>query len=218
MKKLLSSIILASMFLSSAALAGVNLGVTLGEQGYYALGTEKHNPGSTFESNTKEAGAFGENLEEIFVEFDAGAVVLGVAYMPNDVETPENVNNQDGTENKVKAEFSDFTTVYAIVPFTFLPAEGIYGKIGYIEADITSIESGMTSTYPNASTEGYTVGLGYQKDTDNGIFIRIEASAATYENVSVTSSTASTFDGTKNQVNIEDLMTARYQLSIGKSF
>ena len=167
MKKLLSSIILASMFLSSAALAGVNLGVTLGEQGYYALGTEKSNPGGGNETHTTEAGAFGENLEEVFVEYDAGNVVLGVAYMPNDVETPENVNNQDGTEHKVKAEFSDFTTVYAIVPFTFLPAEGLYGKIGYIEADIISIESGMTSSYPNASTEGYTVGLGYQKDTDN---------------------------------------------------
>lgn len=218
MKKLLSSIILASMFLSSAALAGVNLGVTLGEQGYYALGTEKSNPGGQDETHTTEAGAFGENLEEVFVEYDAGGVVLGVAYMPNDVETPENVNNQDGTENKVKAEFSDFTTVYAIVPFTFLPAEGLYGKIGYIEADIISIESGMTSSYPNASTEGYTVGLGYQKNTDNGMFIRIEASAAAYEDVSVTSSTASTADGTKNQVNIEDMMTARYQLSIGKSF
>ena len=218
MKKLLSSIILASMFLSSAALAGVNLGVTLGEQGYYALGTEKSNPGGGNETHTTEAGAFGENLEEIFVEYDAGGVVLGVAYMPNDVETPENVNNQDGTENKVKAEFSDFTTVYAIVPFTFLPTEGLYGTIGYIEADIISIESGMTSSYPNASTEGYTVGLGYQKNTDNGIFIRLEASAATYENVSVTSTTASTSDGTKNQVNIEDMMTARYQLSIGKSF
>tara|TARA_B100000424_G_scaffold157429_1_gene120358 strand:+ start:179 stop:835 length:657 start_codon:yes stop_codon:yes gene_type:complete len=218
MKKLLSSIILASMFLSSAALAGVNLGVTLGEQGYYALGTEKSNPGGPNETHTTEAGAFGENLEEIFVEYDAGGVVLGVAYMPNDVETPENVNNQDGTENKVKAEFSDFTTVYAIVPFTFLPTEGLYGKIGYIEADIISIESGMTSSYPNASTEGYTVGLGYQKNTDNGIFIRLEASAATYENVSVTSSTASTAAGEKNQVNIEDMMTARYQLSIGKSF
>lgn len=218
MKKLLSSIILASMFLSSAALAGVNLGVTLGEQGYYALGTEKSNPGGGNETHTTEAGAFGENLEEVFVEYDAGGVVLGVAYMPNDVETPENVNNQDGTENKVKAEFSDFTTVYAIVPFTFLPTEGLYGKIGYIEADIISIESGMTSSYPNASTEGYTVGLGYQKNTDNGMFIRIEASAAAYEDVSVTSSTASTADGTKNQVNIEDMMTARYQLSIGKSF
>ena len=128
------------------------------------------------------------------------------------------LNKSEKALNKVKAEFSDFTTVYAIVPFTFLPTEGLYGKIGYIEADIISIESGMTSSYLNASTEGYTVGLGYQKNTDNGIFIRLEASAATYENVSVTSSTASTADGTKNQVNIEDMMTARYQLSIGKSF
>ena len=71
---------------------------------------------------------------------------------------------------------------------------------------------------PDVDTEGYTVGLGYQHEMDNGLAIRLEATAAQYDDVSVSSSTPDSTETTAKKIDMRDMMSARGTISIVKTF
>ena len=80
--------------------------------------------------------------------------------------------------------------------------------------DIQTQESlGTGSKYNDVDTTGYTLGLGYQAKADNGMFVRLEVSASSYDDVSA----ASTVDSNK-EVTVTDMYGAMGSLKIGKSF
>ena len=89
-----------------------------------------------------------------------------------------------------------------------------YLKVGYVMVDVLTQENlGTGSKYNDVDTNGITVGLGYQFNADNGVFVRAEVSATAYDDVSATS----TVDSSK-QVEVSDMYGAIGALKIGKSF
>ncbi len=220
MKKLTSKIaILALSFLpmfgfqSASAIEGVAIGIGYQESAYYGVGEESSTSSgdNTAKKITKEAGAFQEGAPVVFIEVAANdQVSLGFEYVTEDIDTPQNLNNQDGTSNTVQATFTDHYMLYANVSMPF----NTYFKAGYIMADIVTKESlGTGGEYPNVDTTGLTVGLGYHHDLDNGVFFRAEVAVAEYDDV-----TASNSNETDKTVTVSDMMSATAQIKVGKSF
>ena len=76
--------------------------------------------------------------------------------------------------------------------------------------DINTLETLATgSKYNDVDTTGYTLGLGYQYNADNGIFARLELSASEYDDVSATS----TEDSSK-EVSVSNMYGAMGSLKI----
>lgn len=157
---------------------------------------------------------------EIFVEKELqGGLSLGIAVIPASAEVGSNaVTRTDklksgdvtGTQ-KASADFSMHTTVYALLP---LGSSGFYAKVGGGSVDVESTESLITGAkYGDQSVNFGTIGLGFERDLDNGMFARFEGSYSDYESIelkSTGSDAVSTING--------DIDTLNARLSIGKSF
>ena len=123
-------------FRPSVGISG-NMGV------YAATGTEKNynEAGTAVDTTTEEHGAFVAEYASIFLEASLNDMVsIGVDYVPMDFETPENVSQEDqSNEKRVSARFDHLTTLYAKLN---VPLGGTYLKVGYSHADVTSNEAG----------------------------------------------------------------------------
>ena len=127
------------------------------------------------------------------------------------IETPQNKNIQGSSTNTVMAEFENLTTVYAMIP---VPLGGFYIKGGWIYVDINSVETLQTGgSYGNTDTTGFTAGIGWNQEVENGFSIRAEVLAAEYDDISLTNSNNTTI-----KVSTEDMMGASAKISLVKSF
>ena len=212
---------LVMMFgLSSAAysIEGLGIGVSGNYNGFYAVGEEipSNNVGN---KDRKEAGAFLETTVSVFIEYDAGPVSIGVDYFPGDVSTPENTNiqhtsntNSTNLTNTVQADFKDLLSVYAILPIEALG--GTYLKAGLREATVETNENlGTGGSYGDVEVQGWTAGIGYQVDGENGLSFRLEATATSWDDVE-----AKNDADTSTKVKITDMMSASATVSILKTF
>ena len=206
--KILSSIVLACT-LSTGAMSDISIGGTLATAGYYAEGTEV-NGGN--DATTKGDGAFAHDHAELFVEYGFNDnVSFGLSYTPGSIDTPQNTNKQTARNNTVAASFTDKTTAYLMVKAN----NGLFAKLGATFVEIESKES-TGSNYPDADTTGATVGIGWQIDTANDVFWRIEVQGSAYEDVSVNNGKAKATGG--NKVTFSEMYGAQATISIGKSF
>ena len=203
---------------SASALEGVSLGVGYNYSGFYGVGKETAtSSGNSVKTITEEAGAFDDTVGSIFVEYAVSDTVsLGLEYLMEDVETPENLNVQNldtsttAVNNKVKADFEDHTTLYANINMPF----NTYLKLGYVMVDVATKENlGTGGAYPDVDTTGITAGLGLNIDLENGIFVRTEISATSYDDISTTNSNEA-----DKVVSVSDMMSATAGIKIGKSF
>ena len=203
---------------SASAVEGLSIGVAMNTAGFMGSGKEVmtgSGANTTQEDITEEDGAFSADVASAFVEYALNdQVSFGVEMFAEDVTTPENLNVQQASgsdvNNTVKATFKDHTTLYANVNMPF----NTYIKLGYIMVDVATQESlGTGSAYNDVDTTGYTVGLGYQYNADNGIFARLEVSVAEYDNITA----ASTVDSSK-EITVSDMYGAVGSFKIGKSF
>ncbi len=221
MKKLLNVLLVSFLMAlghtaTSNAEMGFNVGLSGNNSAFYGEGTETLE-GDATATATREAGAFTANYLSAFIELDTGSVVLGVDYVPSDIDTPTNTNLQNGRTdskgqktNTVKATFQDLITAYAMVRAPY----GLYAKVGYSMVDIITKENlGTGGSYNDVDTEGYTAGFGWEKEMDGGVLFRVEAMAAAYDDVQATSTSAST-----KSVEVNDMMSATARISIAKSF
>ena len=78
--------------------------------------------------------------------------------------------------------------------------------------DVTSIETNANS-YGDDSSNGYTLGLGYNHDVTDGFAIRAEVTASSFDNVE-----ANNGQTNKTEVEVEDMIGARGTISLVKSF
>ena len=182
---------------------------------YAATGTEKNynEAGTAVDTTTDEHGAFVAEYGSIFVEAALNdAVSIGLDYVPQDFETPENVSQEDESNTRsVSARIEDLTTIYAKIN---VPLGGTYLKVGYSQADILSRENGGSgNSYGNDTTSGYTVGLGYNHELSGGVAVRLEVTGTDFDDVK-------TSNGQTNltEILIKDMIGARGTLSIVKSF
>ena len=161
-------------------------------------------------------GAFA--LGSVFAEFAAtDQLSLGVSYVPHssDSETAENIQNM-GTSftaqatNKVKVSFEDLVTVYALANLN----ENVYLKAGVMQVDLITEENlGTGGAYGNDTLEGFTIGLGYNMDLADGMFVRAEAAYLEIDGTTLTNANDSNKSVTADGI---DGMGAA--VSVGKSF
>ena len=211
--------VLAISFLSFAgiqtasAVEGLSIGAAMNYSGFMARGKETAtSSGNNIKTITEEDGAFDADYASVFVEYAVSDVVsVGLERHIDDITTPTNTNvRPDGTSNSVKATFKDHTTLYANINMPF----NTYFKLGVSMVDIATQESlGTGGSYKDVDTTGITVGLGYQFNAANGMFIRTELSAAEYDDVS-----ANGVVDTDKEVTVSDMYGASASLKIGKSF
>ena len=195
---------------NAVSLEGLGIGVSLGTGGFYAVGEEKTDNVEVGVDNTKQSGAFQHDIMSIFVEYDVGPVRFGVDYFMDDITTPENTNIQGATTNTVKATFQNHTTAYIALPVW----GGLYVKAGGMYVDIKTEERlGTGGEYGNVDTTGYTAGLGFENEVQNGVSIRGEIMGSIYEDVSATNSKS-----TDISVKVTDMMGASARVSLVKKF
>jgi hypothetical protein len=144
--------------------------------------------------------------------------ILGVDYVPHSLDTETTERTDDSTiaaktaapVNTVQIDFEDYTTIYAAV---FLN-ENIYAKAGYVQVEAITNESlGTGGAYGNETFDGYTLGLGYNRDLDNGAFIRFEGNYTEFDGVTSTN----TADTTKS-ITVDGITGYGAKISVGKNF
>jgi hypothetical protein len=175
--------------------------------------------------------------------FDTG-LRLGLSYVPYalESETTDNSrhdecsedysNGKDESDNTagtntctlttqtVQIDVEDLTMIYAAyhadLDLGFIDSAFI--KAGIIEADVITKEKlASGSSYPNASLEGQFLGLGVEKNLDDGMFVRVEAGLTEYDSITLTNQVTDTHQN-NNTIAISGLDGAQATIAIGKTF
>lgn len=228
MKKImLTSLLGLSMFISQAsAELGINIGIS-GQMGIYAATATEFDEGTNGttsgpDETNKDSEFLALGYGSVFIEKTLGDILfVGVDYVPSalETETKDSERNDKTTgsaeaytavTNKVQVDFEDLTTYYVGLN---LGNSGAYAKVGMVNVDVITNETlGTGSTYGNTSLDGTLIGLGYNRNFDNGIFVRAEGAYTEFDGASLTSSTS------VNKITIDSLDGVTGKLSIGKSF
>jgi len=224
MKKIIITLV-SSIFLlfGNANALGLNLGLS-GAGGVFDVdgATEKNADATKNAADEKEDAEGLYAIGSAFAEITfTDRIAIGVDYVPHALESNQVSNEKEvlagtgktvGTNvtNTAEVHVEDLTTVYASL---FLN-DNIYVKAGYSKGDVLTIENlGTGGAYPDTTIDGIVVGLGYDKDLPNGMFVRMEANFMDYDSVQVTN----TNDSTK-KITIDGVGGYGAKLSIGKSF
>ncbi len=213
MKKILIYVI-ATMFMAVSAYAEKRVGVSLAYTMFESAGTEETKSSAEKNSTTVEEDVL---VPAIFVEFanDRGAA-LGIDYTPADSELGSGTGDDDDAEtsgaNKASAELTGHFTLYGLVP---MGSGGAYLKAGVAHASIDTTENLATgTTYGNADVNGIIVGLGFERETNDG-FLRMEATYSDYEDVKFRGALDS--DSVRNVVDA-DVDALAFRISVGRAF
>ena len=171
--------------------------------------------------------------------FDSG-LRLGLSYVPYALESETTANSRNDmctansvqgsatsattacveTKQTVQIDVEDLMTMYLAyhqeVNFGFI--DSVFIKAGIIEADVITKELlASGSKYGNTTLEGQLLGLGVEKNMENGLFVRVEANLTTYDSIKL-KNLETDVDANKNTIDITGLDGATATLSIGKSF
>ncbi|MDC3180058.1 hypothetical protein OA862_01630 [Candidatus Pelagibacter sp.] len=229
MKKFLTIAAFMLFTITCAQADRVRMGVTL-QAGYFEAdgATEifsgAHSSGASPGTVNKSTATDGDDAEgefgygSIFAEVMASDNIgIGVNYVPMALESETTENTQTTTIaakstsiNKVQIDFEDLTTIYAL----FYPVENLFVKAGYMEVEVKTNENLATGgAYGNTTLDGYTVGLGYNYNMDNGVFVRFETNYMDIDGATLTN----TNDANK-KVTADSITGVSAGLSIGKAF
>ena len=228
MKKFLTIAAFMLFSFSSAQAVEGRMGVTL-KAGYFEadeaseIFSGAHSSSASPGNVTKKASAEGDVAEgefaygSIFAEvmvMDKFAIGLDYVPMALESETTENLQttttSSDTGTNKVQIDFQDLTTLYAM----FFATENIYLKAGFTQVDVKTNESLATGgSYGDTTLDGYTVGLGFNQDMDNGMFVRFEASVMELDGATLVNK-----NDTTKKVTADGIEGVTAALSLGKTF
>ena len=216
MKKL-TLLVSAFALMITVALAEVNLGVSAMYLDVEASGKQKLKTSNLEATKTHSDDAI---AAELFLEtVNSDGLVLGIAVIPGEAEIGSSSESRtdkltSGTvtvTNKAAAEFSNHTTLYTNIP---LRGSDAYVKLGFGFVNVKSTESlGTGAQYGDENVNFGTIGLGYNRTLDNGLFARVEGSYSSYEEISLNSTGS---DAVSTITADLDVITARF--SIGKTF
>ena len=160
---------------------------------------------------------------------------VGGSYVPYALESEttdntrnDNCQNNDNTNHAactataqtVQVDVEDMITMYVAYhrEVDFGVVDSVFVKGGVIEADVMTKESlASGSQYGNTTLSGQFVGLGVEKNMDNGLFVRVEGNVTQYQNIKLTNQLTGT-DENRNTIDITNMDGATATLSIGKSF
>ena len=199
--------------------AETRIGISGAFSSFDTSGTE-----TTKSSSEKNSGSKTEEVvvPGLFIERanDAG-FTFGFEFVPGEADLGSGSNARTDTDtddaadtagtNKVSAEVSGHMTAYVLVP-----AKSGFVRFGLIQADVDTTETLATGTkYGNASVNGMIFGVGYDKENDNGSFLRVEGTYTNYDDLTL-QGTLDT-DSVRNKVDA-DIDALALKLSVGKSF
>ena len=219
MKKLITAIFGFALISFSADAVERKIGITAALTDFESTGTE------TMKSNSdKTSTDISETVivPSLFLEISTDAGLgIGIDYVPADAEignkskTKVDIDTDDaadnGGTNKASADVSGHSTIYLKIP-----VKAAFLKVGYVEADIETTENLATgTTYGNKSVNGTMVSLGFDRDLENGTFIRAEVAYTDYDDITLTGSADT--DGVSNKVDADVDATA-LRISVGKAF
>ena len=161
---------------------------------------------------------------------------VGLSYVPYalESETTENTRNDNcqnndntnhaactATAQTVQVDIEDMITMYVAYhrEVDFGVVDSVFVKGGVIEADVITKELlASGSQYGNTTLSGQFVGLGVEKNMDNGLFVRVEGNVTQYQNIKLIGTNSDTEDANANTIDITNMDGATATLSIGKSF
>ena len=222
MKKLLLTIVLSTLYVSSAsAEMGVNVGVS-GQAGIFAASATE-STGTTKKGNGTEHGSAGWG--SVFIEGTFNdRFIIGIDYVPQALETDTTETAKSNTThavtgvatttahtNKVQVDFEDLTTLYAGLMLN----DNFYVKAGVTTVDVITNENlGTGASYANAELDGTMFGIGYHNALDNGVFFRFEGNYMTFDGATVTA----TGTAADNKIELRNLDGVSGKISVGKTF
>ena len=169
--------------------------------------------------------------------FNSG-VRVGLSYVPYalESETTDNTRNdncsRDNTDGKtgsnvctptkqqVQIDVEDLVTMYVAYHHNLDLGliDSVFVKGGIIEGDVITKEKlSSGSKYGNATLSGQFVGLGVEKNMENGLFVRVEGNVTAYQDIKLKNQLTGT-DENRNTIDITGMDGATATLSIGKSF
>ena len=233
MKKFLIATVVLLGSISLANAEQFRVGVSVMGAGFEADGAKEifsgsHSSNTTSTKVTKNTSDEKENAEgafalgSVFAEYAANdQISIGLSYVPHssDSEEAENIQNFQAPAalsgstkktNKVKVSFEDLVTVYALANVN----ENVYLKAGVLQVELITKESlGTGGAYGDTTLDGYTIGIGYNMDLDDGMFARFEASYMDLDGATVVNDN----DATKS-VKADGITGVGAGISIGKSF
>ena len=220
MKKILLSIC-AAILITFPAHAEKRIGLSLAHTMFDTNGTE-----TTKSSGEKNNGDAEEDVlvPSLFFEIansDGRALGFDIVAVDNQ-ELGSGTGSDDDAEtsgaNKASAELTGHYSIYGLAP---IGSAGGYFKAGLAMATIDTTETLATGTkYGNEDVKGLLIGIGVNKEKDNGAFFRVEGTYTDYEDVSF----LGTFNGNatgdsavRNKIDA-DIDAVALRISLGKSF
>ncbi len=219
--KALSLAFLLTLFGSSHALA--EYGITVGLTGSMAMIEAS---GQETEGGEVSRGEVSNNtgVGSIFVEYNdilGSGFSLGVDYIPGSADVSSSLSQRtdansegDSATNKAQAEVDGHTTYYA----TYGTDSGAYVKVGYVQADLNTLETlGTGSKYANETLSGWEVGAGVEFDVYASTVGRFELTHIDYGDIEIRSSVARAGVATNNLIEA-DLDVTRLSASLGYKF
>ena len=227
MKKIITAAVMIAFSTISAkaidlSIFSVTGGLAQNTSVWGASATEKnHDESGTLRTTVEEHGVFAEGYDSYLLELGIGRFVsLGYEKSSDSIKTPTNVSNEGkSNESNVSASFDDFETTYAKLN---IPG-GMYVKYGTIGVDVNISETGTSNTYASKTTDGTSIGAGYQRlFGDTGFGFRFEANYIELDGVKtdngITSATASESNGGQNFVEAKNLEGATAKIALTYTF
>ena len=212
---------LVALFGTSHSLA--EYGVTIGLTGSMAMidasGQETEGGEVTRDEASNNAG-----VGSIFIEYNdilGTGLSLGVDYIPGSADVSSSIKSRsdansegDSATNKAQAEIDAHTTYYV----TYTVGEGAYLKLGYVQADLNTLEVlGTGSKYGNETLDGVELGAGVEFDVYDNTVGRFELTHIDYGDIDIRSSVARSGVATNNLIEA-DLDVTRLSASLGYKF
>ncbi len=178
-------IITGSVFLLwSTAQADIQIGVGL-------IAGQTDVSGTETEGTAADTSDRSKTLKEAFVGADVFAeyvtdsgMTYGVSFVPVDVELGEGsrtdvaaVSENDAGTRTASAEVTDLITLYTNVP---MGSNGWYALLGYMHTTVTTQETLKSSSYEDATINGYQIGLGQRAGN-----FKYELAYSDFENIKI---------------------------------
>ena len=209
MKKIISMLFGACFLFATSAYSAGMVGVKFGT-GEIDAESDAYTAGSN--TYSAASGSSDSTFGAIFAEIGVGPVSglsLGIEYIPFEANI-----RLDKDKSSTGATVSDYTTLYA--QYMIETGEGsVYVKAGYFQADVGSITgSEATINSQDDTLEGPMVGVGLQKELDNGLLGRLELTYTDLDSVSVTT----TSNGSTSVKKTGDGDITTISVSLAKSF
>ena len=188
MKKIILTVVFVALSTMSAKAVDFSVfsltgGIAANSGVFGADGREENFSGfeGTVQSADQASGVFQDSYGSQFVELGIGRFIsVGYEHTPDSISTPQNVASEGRTaqEETSSVDFNDKNTTYVKLN---VPG-GIYLKYGSIETDV-DIKT-TRNTYKDQSTDGASMGVGYQKlFGESGFGIRFEGNYLEFDNV-----------------------------------